>query len=94
MKLKSVKITEFQSIRETESVEISDITCLVGKNESGKTAFLQALYRLNPIIPAHSNYDVTDDYPRADVEDYQQLVEVGKRNTRQLLQHCLRWTEK
>ena len=25
-----------------------DITCLVGKNESGKTAFVQALYRLNP----------------------------------------------
>jgi len=25
------------------------MTCLVGKNESGKSAILQALYKLNPV---------------------------------------------
>lgn len=80
MKLKTVEITEFQSIRKSNPFQIGDITCLVGKNEAGKTAILQALYRLNPIIPSESSYDVTDDYPRIDVEDYQQDVESGKRN--------------
>jgi hypothetical protein len=49
----------------------------VGKNESGKTAILKALYRLNPIIKSDGVYDVIDDYPRYDVEDYQQDVESG-----------------
>jgi predicted ATPase len=79
MKLTSVEITEFKSIRKSNPFEIGDITCLVGKNEAGKTALLEALYRLNPIIPAHGHFDVTDDYPRKDVEDYQQEVERGER---------------
>jgi predicted ATP-dependent endonuclease of OLD family len=78
MKLTEVDITDFQCIRKSNFIQVSDITCLVGKNESGKTALLQALYRLNPIIPEHGKYDVTDDYPRADVEDYNQAVESGE----------------
>lgn len=77
MKLQSVRITEFKSIRDTTTFGIGDITCLVGKNESGKTAVLQALYRLNPIVPEHANFDVTDDYPKIDVEDYRQSIEDG-----------------
>lgn len=79
MKLKSVEITEFQSIRSSNEFQIADITCLVGKNEAGKTAVLQALYRLNPLISKEGEYDVTDDYPRADVEDYRQAVERKER---------------
>lgn len=79
MKLKAVEVTEFQSIRKSNEFQVSDITCLVGKNEAGKTAILQALYRLNPLITSEGNFDVTDDYPRAEVEDYQQDVEKGKR---------------
>lgn len=79
MKLSRVEISEFQSIRYSNQFDIGDITCLVGKNESGKTAILQAIYQLNPIIPQHGNFDVTDDYPRAEVEDYQQDVEAGIR---------------
>jgi len=75
MKLISVEVTEFQSIRRSNPFEIGDITCLVGKNESGKTAILQAIYRLNPIIDSEGTFDVTDDYPRADVEDYQYEIE-------------------
>ena len=65
MKLSSVRISEFQSIRDSNLFEIGDVTCLVGKNEAGKTALLRALERLNPVItiPSHSNFDVIDDYP-------------------------------
>lgn len=79
MKLARVHVTDFQSVRDSGIFEIGDITCLVGKNESGKTALLQALYRLNPFIPAHGRYSVTDDYPRAAVEDYRIDVEEGRR---------------
>ncbi|MBV6505038.1 MAG: hypothetical protein ILNGONEN_00595 [Syntrophorhabdaceae bacterium] len=79
MKLKTVEINEFQSIRKSNPFQIGDITCLVGKNEAGKTTILQALYRINPIIPSDAKFDVTDHYPRADVEDYQQEVENGSR---------------
>lgn len=49
MKLTKVRITNFQCIHDSTEFDIGDITCLVGKNESGKTALLKALYRLNPI---------------------------------------------
>src|SRR4051812_28691805 len=75
MRLKSVRITNFKSIRDSNEFDVADVTCLVGKNESGKTALLQALYRLNPVVPEHSHYDVTEDYPRANVEEYRQRVE-------------------
>lgn len=79
MKLKRVHITEFQSVRDAGEFEIGEITCLVGKNESGKTALLQALYRLNPFIEGHRRYSVTDDYPRWEVEDYRLAVETEER---------------
>jgi len=78
MKLTSVELSEFQCIRHSNRFDVGDITCLVGKNESGKTAILQALYRLNPVIPQDGKFDVTDDYPRSEVEDYQQDVEAGR----------------
>jgi predicted ATPase len=78
MKLSSVHIFDFECIRDSNDFQVGDITCLVGKNESGKTALLQALYRLNPLIPEDAKYDVTDDYPRADVEDYNQQIDAGE----------------
>jgi predicted ATP-dependent endonuclease of OLD family len=79
MKLSKVRITEFQSIIDSNEFEINDITCLVGKNEAGKSAVLKALYRLNPIISSDGKYDVTEDYPRREVEDYEQDIENGIR---------------
>jgi predicted ATP-dependent endonuclease of OLD family len=75
MKLSNVQIKEFQSIIDSNEFEVDSITCLVGKNEAGKTSSLKALYRLNPIIESDGKFDVTDDYPRKDVEDYKQDVE-------------------
>jgi len=79
MKLKTVHITDFRSIRDSNAFDVTDVTGLVGKNESGKTAILHALYRLNPVVPDRDKFDVTDDYPRADVEDYQQGIDNGDR---------------
>ncbi len=79
MKLSKVRIKEFQSIRDSNEFDTNEITCLVGKNEAGKTSILQALYKLNPIISGDGRFDITDDYPRVDVEDYLHDVEQGKR---------------
>ncbi len=77
MKLTDIEITHYKSIRRSNRIEIGDVPCFVGKNEAGKTALLKAVYRLNPIVPEHDTFDVTDDYPRSDVEDYHQQVEAG-----------------
>lgn len=79
MKLTKVHITEFQSVQDSNEFETGDVTCLVGKNEAGKTALLKALYRLNPIIESDGNFDVTDDYPRRSVTDYEGAVAAERR---------------
>ena len=79
MRLAKAHIKEFRSINDSTEFEINDITCLVGKNESGKTAILRALYKLNPIVEDDGDFDVTDDYPRRDVSDYEEAVEEGER---------------
>ncbi|AWZ22296.1 hypothetical protein RTM1035_11200 [Roseovarius sp. TM1035] len=55
MKLKTVRIDHFKHVLDSTEVAIQpDITCLVGKNESGKSAFLEALRRLKPAQGAAS----------------------------------------
>ena len=79
MKLTTVQVREFRSIDNSEPFHIGDITCLVGKNESGKTALLHALYRMNPLVDADDGYSLVDDYPRVSVEDYKQDLAEGTR---------------
>lgn len=79
MKLINARIKEYKSIWDSTTFELDDITCLVGKNEAGKTALLEAIYRLNPIITDHSEFNVTNDYPRAEVSDYEEDVIDEKR---------------
>lgn len=86
MKLTKVRITNFQSIQDSTEFEIGDVTCLVGKNESGKTALLKALYRLNPINEADGDFDATYDYPRQTLIDYEEEIESGQRNPAQVVQ--------
>ncbi|MDT5016175.1 MAG: hypothetical protein QOD39_2335 [Mycobacterium sp.] len=60
----SARVRMFRNVVDSgEIVFEPDVTCLVGKNESGKTSVLQALYRLNP-APVPSIFDEFDDYPR------------------------------
>ena len=86
MKLTKVRITEFQSIQDSNEFEIGDVTCLVGKNEAGKTALLKALYRLNPIIESDGKFDVMDDYPRRNVDEYQDAIDAERREPAQVVQ--------
>ena len=78
MKLTKVRITNFQSIQDSTEFDIDDVTCLVGKNESGKTALLQALYRLNPINESDGNFTVITDYPRRTVIAYENAIDAGE----------------
>lgn len=53
----------FRNILDSTEVQIQpDVTCLVGKNESGKTAFLQALWRLHP-ARTNPQFSVPEQYP-------------------------------
>ena len=80
MKLKCAQVREFRSIWDSNPFKVDRVACFVGKNESGKTALLHALHRLNPIDDDRSNgFDVTDDYPRSHVEEYEQALERGQR---------------
>ena len=70
MRLDKVQVTHFRCIEDSTEFKISAITCLVGKNESGKTTILQAIEPLNPQNEAHAEYDLTRDYPRRQLIDY------------------------
>ena len=83
MTLKKVRIENFQSIQDSNEFEIGDVTCLVGKNESGKTALLKALYRLNP-IETHVSFDRVDDYPRHYMPGYLDSIEDSDKQGREL----------
>ncbi|MEM1414048.1 MAG: AAA family ATPase [Myxococcota bacterium] len=79
MKLDRVHVREFKSIWDSDPFSLGKVTCLVGKNEAGKTCLLQALYKLNPIVPMDGDFDAVEDYPRAAADDYLQEVEEGTR---------------
>lgn len=64
MRLSSARIRMFRNIIDSGQIDFEpDVTCLVGKNESGKTAVLQALHRQNP-APTPMRFDAFADYPR------------------------------
>jgi len=63
MKLRKVRIRMFRNILDSTEVAIDEkVTCLVGKNESGKSAFLHALWRINP-ARTKPEFVIHDHYP-------------------------------
>jgi predicted ATPase len=63
--LKTAVVRKFRSIEHSGTVRFEpDVTCLVGKNESGKTAFLEALHQANPFGGPGRGFDELRDYPR------------------------------
>lgn len=48
MELKSFRIRNFRSISDSGEIDVSRITALLGRNESGKSNVLRALHSLNP----------------------------------------------
>jgi energy-coupling factor transporter ATP-binding protein EcfA2 len=62
MKLIKVRVQNYRSVEDSEEFEIGELTCLVGKNEAGKTALLSAMRGLKPAQAFE--FDETIDYPR------------------------------
>jgi predicted ATPase len=77
VKLTAVRIRRFRNAIDSNPITVQgEVTCLVGKNESGKTAILEALYRLKPIYP--SPFHDIDDYPRWLLAEHRRSGEIDK----------------
>ncbi len=70
MRLKKVHVKNYRSIEDSQEFEVGGVTCLVGKNEAGKTAVLQALNTLRPYNAPEAQYDKVRDYPRRFLNHY------------------------
>ncbi len=69
MLLKRARVQKYRSIRDTGYFDVEDgKTILVGPNEAGKTALLEALHRINP-PGGLRNFDALRDYPRSEYND-------------------------
>ncbi len=62
MRVKAFKVQTYRSILDSGWVDVDDITVIVGKNESGKTALLKALHKFNPFSP--EPYTLDREWPR------------------------------
>jgi energy-coupling factor transporter ATP-binding protein EcfA2 len=70
MRLLSFRVTNYRSVEDSGEVKADDLVCLVGKNEAGKTALLQALTGLNPHPSTPREFDKETDYPRRFLQEY------------------------
>lgn len=69
MRVSDLRVQNYRSIEDTGWVDIDELTCLVGRNESGKTAFMRAVEKLNPAYRA-GEYEPYEEYPRTDWAEY------------------------
>lgn len=69
MELKKIRVQNFKCIDDSGEFAVSDATCLVGKNESGKTALLEALYKLNSTVAGDGDFAKLE-FPRARWADF------------------------
>ena len=75
MILKTVQVKNFRCINDSTVFSVDEkVTCLVGKNESGKTALMQAISKLNSGDPSTADFDLLE-YPRRYMMEYQQRAE-------------------
>jgi predicted ATPase len=73
VRLIKARVENYRSVEDSGEISIEDdVTCLVGKNESGKTAVLQALHLLNPLNPVQGkkSYNEVMDYPSRNYSAY------------------------
>ncbi|MFE9247869.1 AAA family ATPase [Streptomyces sp. NPDC007088] len=72
MQLVRAHITDYRSVEDSDIFDVEkDVTCLVGKNESGKTTLFQALFRVNPVESA--SFDEVVDFPARKTRDRKRL---------------------
>ncbi len=70
MILKKARVSNFRSVEDSGQFDLDDMTCLVGKNEAGKTAVLLALAGLNPHRLTPITFIRERDYPRRHLTEY------------------------
>lgn len=75
MRLTKARITNFKSVLDSGWFTVDDLTCLVGKNESGKTAVLEALEKLNSVVDDRRDLRDTE-YPRMNWSEYEESKQV------------------
>jgi predicted ATPase len=69
MFLQRVRVTKYRSIRDSGWFDVEKgKTILIGPNEAGKTALLEAIQRINPPVGARG-FDPLRDYPRSEYDD-------------------------
>src|SRR5438045_2743002 len=62
MDLQKFRVTNYRNVLDSDWIDVTRITGLVGQNESGKSNLCEALYRLNP-FEAQENYNINEDWP-------------------------------
>lgn len=70
MKLKKIHVPNFRSVEDSGEFEVDHTACLVGKNEAGKTAVLQAIAGLNPHPATPVTFEKERDYPKRYLTKY------------------------
>jgi energy-coupling factor transporter ATP-binding protein EcfA2 len=66
MRLTQFRIWKYRNIQDSGDVQLEgDLTCVVGKNQSGKTALLRGLHKFNPHDKG-DKYNLSRDWPRGE----------------------------
>lgn len=78
VKLIEAHATNYRNIIDGDPVSIGQTTCLVGKNEAGKSAFLKALEGIRSTDAAFSEYGKVTNYPRRYLAEYDETHKGGQ----------------
>src|SRR4051794_34961212 len=62
MKMTAFRVENFRSIVDSGWIDVDEITAIVGKNESGKTALFTALWKFKPY--RNEPYNLDREWPR------------------------------
>jgi predicted ATP-dependent endonuclease of OLD family len=79
MKLIKLRIENYKCIEDTTEFQVDQVTCSMGKNEAGKTAILEALYKLNPVEKEKGEFEELE-YPRRYITNYRQRQDQEQAN--------------
>jgi predicted ATP-dependent endonuclease of OLD family len=75
MKLQKIRVTKYKCVNDSNEFDVEDkATCLVGKNESGKTTLLLSLSKLNSYDPSVTQYSDLE-CPRTLMTDFEKYAD-------------------
>src|SRR5262245_11972064 len=74
MKLKSIRVANFKCVEDSDECPVDRVTCLIGKNEAGKSTILEALEKLHPVPGTSDEFD-EEEFPRRHLATYRQRKE-------------------